>query len=63
MPSLPATIGGTLFGASQIRKANLHVAVRSETKSSVQSDYLRNTTNTVVSLRSLAYFDRYSSSK
>jgi Tfp pilus assembly protein PilV len=63
VPSLPTTIGGKLFGASQIRKANLHVAVRSATKSTVQNDYLRTTTNTVVSMRNLAYFDRYSSGK
>jgi prepilin-type N-terminal cleavage/methylation domain-containing protein len=59
LPSLPVTFAGKIFGASQIRKANLRMAVRSETKSSVQNDYLRNTVNTVVSLRSLAYIDRY----
>ena len=58
-PSVPVTIGGKMFGASQIRKANLRVAVRSETRSSAQNDYLRNTATTVVSLRSLAYSDRY----
>jgi prepilin-type N-terminal cleavage/methylation domain-containing protein len=59
VPSLPALIGPTLFTASQIRKANLRVAVRSETRLSGQADYLRNTTTTVVSLRNLAYKDRY----
>jgi hypothetical protein len=59
VPTLPATIGGKLFGASQIRKANLRVSVRSEARSRVQNDYLRNTTNTIVSMRNLAAFDRY----
>jgi hypothetical protein len=53
------TINGKIFGANQIRKANLRVGVRSEGKASVQNDYMRSTTNTVVSLRSLAYIDRY----
>ena len=57
--SVPVTIAGKSFGANQIRKANLRMAVRSEAKSSVRADYLRNTINTVVSLRSLAYVDRY----
>jgi hypothetical protein len=57
--SLPATIGLKQFGASQIRKANLRLSVRSEAKSTVTNDYLRNTSNTVVSLRSLSYRDRY----
>jgi prepilin-type N-terminal cleavage/methylation domain-containing protein len=59
VPSLPTTIGTTLFSANQIRKVNLRVAVRSETKLSGRDDYLRNTTTTVVSLRNLAYRDRY----
>jgi prepilin-type N-terminal cleavage/methylation domain-containing protein len=58
-PSVPVIIGGKMFGASQIRKANLRVAVRSETRSTAVNDYLRNTATTVVSLRSLAYSDRY----
>jgi hypothetical protein len=59
-PTLPYTTpAGKLFGASQIRKANLRIAVRSAAKSSLQNDYLRNTTTTVVSLRNLAYYDRY----
>jgi prepilin-type N-terminal cleavage/methylation domain-containing protein len=59
VPSLPVFIDPTLFSASQIRKANLRVAVRSETRLNGQADYLRNTTTTVVSLRNLAYRDRY----
>jgi prepilin-type N-terminal cleavage/methylation domain-containing protein len=58
-PTVPVVIGGKSFGTSQIRKVNLRVAVRSETRLSAQNDYLRNTATTVVSLRSLAYVDRY----
>jgi prepilin-type N-terminal cleavage/methylation domain-containing protein len=59
-PTLPYTTpAGKLFGASDIRKANLRIAVRSAAKSTLQNDYLRNTTTTVVSLRNLAYYDRY----
>jgi len=58
-PTLPVTLSGKLFGASQIRKANLRVSVRSDTTSSPLDDYLRSTTDTVVSLRSLAYISRY----
>jgi hypothetical protein len=58
-PTVPVTIGGNIFGPNQIRKANLRVAVRSESRSSAQNDYLRSTATTVVSLRSLAYIDRY----
>jgi hypothetical protein len=53
------TIDLRAFNASRIRKANLRLAVRSETRASAQNEYLRNTTNTVVSVRSLAYSDRY----
>jgi len=42
-----------------IRKANLHIGVRSETMSTKQRDYLRNHLSTVVSLRNLAFVDRY----
>jgi prepilin-type N-terminal cleavage/methylation domain-containing protein len=59
VPSLPTTIGSTTFNTNQIRKVNLRVAVRSETRLSNRDDYLRNTTATVVSLRNLAYKDRY----
>ena len=60
-PTVPVAIplGGKVFGASQIRKANLRLAVRSETRSTALNDYLRHTATTVVSLRSLAFSDRY----
>ena len=56
---LPYTTGGNTFSASQIRKVNVHVGVRSETKSRQSNDYLRNHVSTVVSVRNLAYVDRY----
>ncbi len=56
---LPFTSGGNTFSASQIRKVNVHVGVRSETKSKNSNDYLRNHVSTVVSVRNLAYVDRY----
>jgi Prokaryotic N-terminal methylation motif len=58
--TLPYTYtDGTVYTASQIRKVNVHVGVRSEAMSTKQHDYLRNHLSTVVSLRSLAYVDRY----
>jgi hypothetical protein len=58
--TLPYTAtDGTVYTASQIRKVNVHVGVRSEAMSTKQHDYLRNHLSTVVSLRSLAYVDRY----
>ena len=59
VPHLPATIGGVFFNSSQIRKANVQIGVRSDTRSNVRTDYLRHYSSTVVSLRSLAYIDRY----
>jgi hypothetical protein len=56
---LPYSSGGSTFNASQIRKANLHIGVRSETISARTKDYLRNHVNTVVAIRNLAYVDRY----
>jgi prepilin-type N-terminal cleavage/methylation domain-containing protein len=50
---------GVLYTENQIRKVNLHVGVRSETRSSLRDDYLRHHLATVVSIRSLAYIDRY----
>jgi type II secretory pathway pseudopilin PulG len=47
------------YGANQIRKVNLRVGVRSEFISPKAKDYLRNHLSTVVSLRNLAYVDRY----
>ena len=57
--NVPVTIGGVLYTPNQIRKANVHVGVRSEERSVKQGDYTRNHLTTVVSLRSLAYVDRY----
>ena len=50
---------GATYAASQIRKVNVHVGVRSEDKSTRTKDYLRNHLSTVISLRNLAYVDRY----
>ena len=47
------------YSANQIRKVNLHVGVRSEVISPRVNDYLRNHLSTVVSLRNLAFVDRY----
>jgi hypothetical protein len=59
--SLPFTDPGTgvTYSASQIRKANLHIGVRSDTYSSQTRDYIRSHVSTVVSLRNLAFIDRY----
>jgi type II secretory pathway pseudopilin PulG len=57
--TLPFTANGTTYGANQIRKANLHVGVRSEEKSTTTRDYVRNHLSTIVDLRNLAYVDRY----
>lgn len=60
IPDLPYTdAGGVTYTENQIRKVNLHVGVRSETKSSTRGDYMRHHLSTVVSIRSLAYIDRY----
>jgi Tfp pilus assembly protein PilW len=56
---LPYTANAVTYTASQIRKVNVHIGVRSETKSTKTNDYLRNHVSTVVSLRNLAYVDRY----
>ena len=57
--NLPYTLSGNTYTASQIRKVNVHIGVRSEYMSTKQKDYLRNHLTTVVSVRSLAYVDRY----
>ena len=56
---LPLTLNGVTYSANQIRKANVHVGVRSEVKSLKENDYLRSHVSTVVSLRNLAFVDRY----
>jgi hypothetical protein len=57
--TLPYTDNGKTYTASQVRKANVHVGVRAETKGLRDEDYVRNHLSTVVSLRNLAYVDRY----
>ena len=59
LATLPVTISGTTYNASQIRKAILKVGVRSETKVANRNDYLRSNLSTVVAIRNLAYVDRY----
>lgn len=57
--NLPFTAYGNTYSASQIRKVNVHVGVRSERMSPRTKDYLRHHVSTVISIRSLAYVDRY----
>jgi type II secretory pathway pseudopilin PulG len=57
--SLPYTASGVTFSANLIRKANVHIGVRSEVKSMQQQDYVRTHVSTAVSLRNLAFVDRY----
>ena len=56
---LPVTLNGNTYTPNQIRKVNVHIGVRSETLSMKTRDYLRTHVSTVVSLRSLAFVDRY----
>jgi hypothetical protein len=44
---------------TQIRKVNLYLSARSRRRSPATNDYLRNSLATQVSLRSLAFVDRY----
>jgi len=56
---LPFTSNGNVYTGNQIRKVNLHVGVRSDSRSSVNHDYLRHHLSTSVGIRSLAYVSRY----
>ena len=56
---LPWTSNGTTYSSNQIRKVNIHVGVRSELRSRVSQDYVRNHISTAVDVRSLASVDRY----
>jgi hypothetical protein len=56
---LPYVHNGLTYTSSQIRKANVHIGVRSETWSDRDSDYFRNHVSTVVGIRNLAHVDRY----
>jgi Tfp pilus assembly protein FimT len=60
--ALPYTRLGTppvLYSANQIRKINIHMGVRSEQFSTLRRDYLRHHLSTGVSVRNLAFVDRY----
>ena len=56
---LPYTALGVTYSANLIRKATVKMGVRSETMSVRRRDYTRNQLSTVVSLRNLAFVDRY----
>jgi type II secretory pathway pseudopilin PulG len=56
---LPYTVGAVTYSANLIRKAHIHIGVRSEVKSMRDRDYLRSHLSTAVSLRNLAFVDRY----
>jgi len=56
---LPTVIGANTYSANQIKKVTLHVGVRSENKSLRINDYMRSHVSTVVSIRNLAFVDRY----
>jgi hypothetical protein len=56
---LPYTANGVTYSANLIRKANVHIGVRSEVTSMKRHEYQRNHLSTVVSLRNLAFVDRY----
>ena len=50
------------YSPNQIRKVNVHVGVRSDTLSVPFNDYMRSHLSTVVTIRSLAFFNRYPTS-
>jgi hypothetical protein len=56
---LPYATNGVTYSANQIRKVAVHIGVRSEAMSMRLHDYLRNHLSTVVSIRNLAFVDRY----
>ncbi len=49
----------TGYSSNQIRKVNVHVGVRSDTLAVPFNDYMRSHLSTVVTIRSLAFFNRY----
>jgi Tfp pilus assembly protein PilW len=59
LKDLPYTSDGVTYSANQIRKASVRLGVRSEAMSTRTKDYTRSYTSTVVSLRNLAFVDRY----
>ena len=56
VPALALPVAKTAFTKIAF---NLHVGVRSDTLSTQRGDYLRNHLTTVISVRSLAFKDRY----
>jgi prepilin-type N-terminal cleavage/methylation domain-containing protein len=56
---LPVVLNGNNYSANMIKKVTVHVGVRSEVKSLKLGDYLRSHISTVVSIRNLAFVDRY----
>jgi hypothetical protein len=62
IPSLPYTTVTppiVTFNANQIRKVNIHMGVRSEEFSTLYKDFMRHHITTTVSVRNLAFIDRY----
>jgi hypothetical protein len=56
---LPYTLNAVPYSANQIRKVTVRIGVRSEVMSMRLHDYLRSNLSTVVSIRNLAFVDRY----
>jgi len=56
---LPYEEDGKTYTATQIRKVNVEIGVRSENISARTGDYVRNRVSTTVSIRNLAFVDRY----
>jgi Tfp pilus assembly protein PilW len=57
--NLPYTEGTKTYTATQIRKVIVEIGVRSENISARSGDYVRNRVSTTVSIRNLAFVDRY----
>jgi len=57
--TFPFVLNGVTYSANQVRKVNLHIGVRSDVVSTQSNDFLRNHMQTSVSIRSLAFVDRY----
>ena len=57
--SLPYTLNGLTYTPNQIRKVNLHVAVRAEKLSTRLNNYMRDQVSTSVTIRDLASVNRY----
>ena len=59
LPYTTTTAPILTFTANQIRKVNIHMGVRSEEFSTLYKDYMRHHISTTVSVRNLAFVDRY----